>query len=221
MVCLKHPGEYPMNEGRIVSNQGLNIAHEDYEENFVERQVKQSNALHSVRIPGESYYLVGPLARVNLCFDQLSPAAKRAAETCRVEWPCFNNFKSIIARAIELIDACEESLQLIRSYEEPALSRAPFAARPGQGVHATEAPRGLLYHRYRIGDDGLIGEAKIVPPTAQNLGQMESDLRGFVPTVLNLDDAAATRRCEHMIRNYDPCISCATHFLKLTIDRGE
>jgi coenzyme F420-reducing hydrogenase alpha subunit len=220
MVCIKHPQEFPMNEGRVVSSKGLNIPVEEYEQHFTERHVKQSNALHSIRWPSKTNYLVGPLARVNLCFDQLSPTAKREAEACKITWPCRNNFQSIIARAIELIDACEEAIGLIRNYQEPSPSRVPFTPKAGVGCHATEAPRGLLYHRYRIGDDGLIAEAKIVPPTAQNLGQIEADLRGFLPSVVALNDAAATQRCEHLIRNYDPCISCATHFLRLKIDRS-
>jgi len=221
MVCLRHPHEFPMNEGRIVSDRGLDVPVEEYEGHFHERHVPQSTALHSVRMPGMTSYLVGPLPRVNLCFDQLSPTAKRQAEACGVEWPCRNNFKSIIARAIELIDACEEAIAIIKEYNtEPSPSLASYIPRAGQGCHATEAPRGLLYHRYRIGDDGLIAEAKIVPPTSQNLGQIEDDLRAYLPGIVNLDDAEATRRCEHLIRNYDPCISCATHFLRLTIDRN-
>jgi len=220
MVCLKHPEEYPLNEGRIVSSGGLDIPMEQYEDHFAERHVKQSTALHSVRLPGETPYLVGPLARVNLCFDQLSPTARRAAESCGVEWPCRNNFKSIVARAIELIHACDEAVAIVKDYNhEPTPSRVAFEPQPGQGCHATEAPRGLLYHRYRIGDDGLIAEAKIVPPTAQNQMQIEADLRAYLPSVLDCNDAEATRRCEHLIRNYDPCISCATHFLTLKIDR--
>ncbi len=78
----------------------------------------------------------------------------------------------------------------------------------------------MIYHRYTIGADGLIAAAKIVPPTSQNQGQIEADLRAYVPRVVSYDDAEATRRCEQMIRNYDPCISCATHFLKLRLDRG-
>jgi coenzyme F420-reducing hydrogenase alpha subunit len=93
-----------------------------------------------------------------------------------------------------------------------------FEPRAGVGCHATEAPRGLLYHRYRIGGDGLIAAAAIVPPTSQNQAQIEKDLQAYLPTVLDCDDAEATRRCEHLIRTYDPCISCATHFLK--IERG-
>ena len=220
-VSLKHPDEYPMNEGRIVSTSGLDIAVEDYEQHFEERHMPQSTALHCVMLPEAKSYLVGPLARINLCFDELAPIAKRAAETCGIDWPSRNNFQSIAARAVEVIDAYEEAIEIVKSYNaEPAESRVHFVPKPGVGCHATEAPRGLIYHRYRIGDDGLIAEAKIVPPTSQNQGQIENDLRTYVPRVAAFDDAVATQKCEHMIRNYDPCISCSTHFLKLTIDRG-
>jgi coenzyme F420-reducing hydrogenase alpha subunit len=220
-VALKHPQEYPFNEGRVVSTSGLDIPVEEYEQHFVERHMPQSTSLHSVMLPEGKSYLVGPLARINLCFDELSPEAKLAAEACGIAWPSKNNFHSIAARAIELIDAYEEAISLVKDYNaEPAQSRVPFAPRAGAGCHATEAPRGLLYHRYRIGDDGLIAEAKIVPPTSQNQGQIENDLRAYVPKVASYDDAEATQKCEHLIRNYDPCISCSTHFLKLRIDRN-
>jgi coenzyme F420-reducing hydrogenase alpha subunit len=221
-VSVKAADEYPMNDGRVVGAGGLDIPVEEYEQHFQERHVKQSTALHSVRLPDETDYLVGPLARINNCFDQLSPLAKRHAEDCRSDWPLRNNFQSIVARAIELIAAYEEAIEIVREYNaEPNVSRVDYTPRAGEGCHATEAPRGLLYHRYRIGDDGLIAEAKIVPPTSQNQGQIESDLRKYVPQVVDLADADATRRCEHMIRNYDPCISCATHFLTVKIDRDE
>jgi coenzyme F420-reducing hydrogenase alpha subunit len=219
-VALKHSDEYPMNEGRIVSTSGLDIPVEDYEQHFQEHQKPQSTALHSVMLPEEKSYLVGPLARLNLCFDQLTPTAKRAAETCGVAWPSRNNFQSIAARAIELIDAYDEAVAIVKNYNaEPAESRVLFDPKPGVGCHATEAPRGLLYHRYRIGDDGLVAEAKIVPPTSQNQGQIENDLRALVPRVVGFEDAVATQKCEHLIRNYDPCISCSTHFLDLRIER--
>jgi coenzyme F420-reducing hydrogenase alpha subunit len=217
-VCLRHPDEYPMNEGNVVSSGGLNIPVEEYEAHFQERQVPHSTALHSVLLPDEKPYLVGPLARVNLNFDQLSPTARREAERCMVEWPCRNNFKSIVARALELIHAYEEAITRIESYDA-APSRAPYEPHAGAGCHATEAPRGLLYHRYRVGDDGLIAAARIVPPTAQNQPRIEADLRAYLPRILDRDDAEVRRRCEHLIRNYDPCISCATHFLKLRLDR--
>jgi sulfhydrogenase subunit alpha len=220
MVCLKHPDDFPMNEGRIVSSSGLDIDVAEYENCFVERHVPQSNALHSVMLPDETSYLVGPLSRVNLCFDQLLPTAKREAEQCGINWPSNNNFQSIVARAIEIIDAYEEAIAIVRDYRTPPNeSRVRYKPTAGEGCHATEAPRGLIYHRYRIGDDGLIAEAKIVPPTSQNQMRIEEDLKAYVPLVMSYDDAEATRRCEHMIRNYDPCISCATHFLQVTIDR--
>jgi len=220
-VSLKHRDEYPMNEGRIISTSGLDIPVEEYEQRFEERHMPQSTALHSVMLPEARSYLVGPLARMNLCFDQLAPIAKRAAETCGIAWPSRNNFQSIAARAIEVIDAYEEAVAIVKSYNaEPVESRVFFHSKPGEGCHATEAPRGLIYHRYRIGDDGLIAEAKIVPPTSQNQGQIENDLRAYVPRVAAFDDAVATQKCEHMIRNYDPCISCSTHFLNLRIERA-
>ena len=220
-VSLKHSNEFPMNEGRIVSTSGLDISVEEYERHFEERHMPQSTALHSVMLPEVKSYLVGPLARVNLCFDQLAPIAKQSAEKCGVAWPSRNNFQSIVARAVELIDAYEEAVAIVKDYNtEPAESRVLFNPKPGVGCHATEAPRGLIYHRYRIGDDGLIAEAKIVPPTSQNQGQIENDLRAYVPRIAGFDDAVATQKCEHMIRNYDPCISCSTHFLDLRIERG-
>ena len=219
-VSVKHPNEYPMNEGRITSTSGLDIPVEDYESHFEERHMPQSTSLHSVMLPAEKPYLVGPLARLNLCFEQLSPTAKQAVESSGIVWPSRNNFQSIVARAVEMINAFEEAIAIVESYHvEPAQSRVPYEPRPGSGCHATEAPRGLIYHRYRIGDDGLIAEAKIVPPTSQNQGQIEADLRAYVPSIVGYEDAIATHKCEHLIRNYDPCISCSTHFLNLKIDR--
>lgn len=222
LVSLQHPGEYPLNHGQVVTSGGLRIEIEDYEQHFQERHMPQSTALHSVLLPEEKSYLVGPLARVNLCFYQLPTTARDHAERCGIDWPSHNNFHSIVARAIELIAAFEEAIEIVRAYQaEPSPSRMEVKLQPGVGCHATEAPRGLLYHRFEIGEDHLIAEAKIVPPTSQNLGQIEDDLRHYVPQVTHLDDEAATRKCEHLIRNYDPCISCATHFLTLTIDRSK
>jgi len=125
-------------------------------------------------------------------------------------------------RAIEIAAACEDALELARAWTRPQTdSTASFSPRAAVGSHATEAPRGLLWHRYSIDADGLVSGAAIIPPTSQNQARIEADLRAFVPQVLPLDDAAATLRCEQLIRSYDPCISCATHFLRLSIDRKE
>ena len=224
-VSLSHPDEYPINEERIISSSGLDIPMEEYEDHFSEIHVAHSNALQSRYVNGGSEngsYLVGPLARVNLNFAKLSPTAQETAREIGFSLPERNPFKSLLARGLEIIHAFEESLQIIRNYEEPRPSRARLPAQltPGEGMHATEAPRGLLYHRYRVDENGLITFAKIVAPTSQNLKRIEDDLWQYVPGVMDLPLEEATLRCEQLVRSYDPCISCATHFLKLDIERA-
>jgi sulfhydrogenase subunit alpha len=218
-VSVSHPAEYPMNERRIVSSTGLSIDPAQYEQVFLEEHVEHSTALHSVRADRRSSYFVGPLARLNLNFDKLLPRAQAAARSCGVSWPCRNPFMSIVARAVELVHAFEEALALIDNYREPAASRVEIEVHAGEGSAATEAPRGLLYHRYRINEQGLVEAAKIVPPTSQNLHRMEDDLRQLLPGVLAQSEAEIARLSENLVRSYDPCISCSTHFLKLRLER--
>ncbi len=217
-VALSHPDEYPFNEGRLVSSAGLNIDASEYEEHFVEQHVKHSNALHSI-LQGRGSYLVGPLARFSLNFDRLPRVAQEAARGAKLSVPCRNPFKSIIVRAVEMVFACAEALRIVAEYEPPQAPRVEAPNRPGTGHAITEAPRGILYHRYEVDEKGLIVTAKIVPPTSQNQKQIEDDLRTFAPQLVDQPLDEATRRCEQAIRNYDPCISCATHFLKLEIER--
>ncbi len=218
-VSLSHPDEYPMNEGRVVSTAGLSIDVGDYEKHFEERQVEHSTALHSVRKPQGTCYLVGPLARVNLNFDRLSSRAREVAADIGFSVPCFNPFKAIIARALELVHAYEEGLEILRGYCPFSPPRSELRFQAGEGCAATEAPRGLIYHRYAVDNDGRVTFAKIVPPTSQNQGQIEDDLRAWIPGALNEDEQRMALDCERLIRCYDPCISCSTHFLKLTVER--
>ncbi len=213
-VALSHPDEYAINEGRIVSSKGLNIGVRDYELMFHETHVPYSNALQST-LKGKGAYLVGPLARYNLNFDKLSPLAKQAAKEAGAEPPIRNQFKSIIARAVETLYACDEAIRVIENYEVPDKAAIDYEVNAGFGFGCTEAPRGILYHRYLIDQDGLIKDAKIVPPTSQNQRMIESDLRNFVTANIQLPKQDLTFKCEQLVRNYDPCISCATHFLKL------
>jgi coenzyme F420-reducing hydrogenase alpha subunit len=219
-VSVSHSSEYPMNERRIVSSKGVDIAPEDFERVYLEEHLGHSTALHSSRADNGSSYFVGPLARINLNLDKLMPQALAAARACGVSWPCRNPYMGIVARAVELIHACEEALAIIETYHEPASSRVEFKVRAGEGCAATEAPRGLLYHRYRINDQGLVEFAKIIPPTAQNYHRMEDDLKAILPSVLDQPEAKIAQVCEKLIRTYDPCISCSTHFLKLRLERG-
>ena len=219
-VALRPPDEYPLNEGRLASNRGLDIDAAEYEDHFVEQHVKHSNALHSV-VRGRGSYLVGPLARFNLNFDRLPEVARDAALKVGLQPPVKNVFRSIMVRAVELVFACTEALRVIHDYEPPANPRIEVSNRTGVGQAITEAPRGILYHRYALDDKGLIVAAKIVPPTSQNQKRIEDDLREFASQLVAWPLEEATWKCEQTIRSYDPCISCATHFLKLQVESGK
>jgi coenzyme F420-reducing hydrogenase alpha subunit len=217
-VALSHPTEYPLNEGRLVSNKGLDVDASHYEDYFVEQHVKHSNALHSV-IRGRGSYQTGPLARLNLNFSKLPSVARQVAEHCGVRVPCLNPFKSILARAVEVVFALDEAQRIIQTYEPPPTPRVAYDVHAATGYSITEAPRGIQFNRYSFDENGLIQAVKIVPPTSQNQKRIEEDLRNFIPSIVSQPVEEITRRCEQAVRNYDPCISCATHFLKLTLER--
>ena len=219
-VALRHPDEYPLNEGRLVSSSGLDIPIAEYADVFEELHIEHSNALHSVIKKTGGAYFVGPQARYTLNYDQLSPIAKEAAQGAGLDRSCRNPFRSIVVRSVETLWACDEALRIIENYEMPDAPAVAVEPRAGVGHGCTEAPRGILYHRYRLDEDGRIVNAKITPPTSQNQKTIEEDLHEFVRHHLDLDDDLLRHRCEQAIRNYDPCISCATHFLDLTVERG-
>jgi coenzyme F420-reducing hydrogenase alpha subunit len=218
LVALSHPDDYAIERGRIRSDAGLDIAPAAYDEFFVEEHLERSTALHSHLRDGGTY-LCGPLARFTLNHSQLSPVALEAARDAGLEAPCRDPFRSIVVRSVELLYACDEALRLIDAYEEPDAPAVPVAPVAGTGFGASEAPRGLLYHRYRLDVEGTILDAKIVPPTSQNQGAIEDDLRDVVSRHTHLGDDELRSLCEQTIRNYDPCISCATHFLRLEVER--
>jgi sulfhydrogenase subunit alpha len=219
MVSLAADGEYPIERGRLVSSAGLDIGADEFAEHFVEEHVPHSTALHA-RLRKRGTYLVGPLARYSLHADRLSPVAREAAEAAGLGPVCRNPFKSIVVRCVEMLHAADEALRLIAGYEPPDPPATPIEATAGVGAGWTEAPRGMLWHRYELRDDGRIAAARIVPPTSQNQAGIEEDLRGLVQANLALSDDDLQWRCEQAVRNYDPCISCSTHFLRLDIDRG-
>ena len=217
-MALRHPDEYPFSEGRLVSTRGLDIDIREFEQHFEEQHVPHSNALHSVQ-KGAGAYFVGPQARFALNFDRLTDTCRQLADSVGLEPGCTNPFKSIVVRAIEMVYACEEAIRIIDQYappERPFVDGEPMMA---IGYGCTEAPRGILYHRYCLDARGDILEARIVPPTSQNQKQIEDDLKGFVPRHIHEPDERLTWLCEQAVRNYDPCISCATHFLKIEVDR--
>jgi coenzyme F420-reducing hydrogenase alpha subunit len=217
-VALRHPDEYPFNEGRIVSNRDIDIDIADFESEFEERHVAHSTALHAV-VKRRGAYLVGPLARYALNFERLSGPVRALAREAGLGPVCRNPFQSIIVRAIEIVHACEEALRLIAGYEPPDEAAIRLEPRAGTGFGCTEAPRGICWHRYDFEDDGSVRAARIVPPTSQNQPSIEADLTAVATAILDRPDEFIRDRCEQTIRNYDPCISCSAHFLKLTVHR--
>jgi coenzyme F420-reducing hydrogenase alpha subunit len=220
LVALTHPDEYAINEGSMVSSTGREWTFEEYEDVTEELHVSHSNALHSVFRDSQTPYFMGPLARIMLNGSQLTPVAAEAAVKAGLRLPTFDPFKGMAARVAETALALEECKRLITDYEPPEPPQAAVVPRAGRATWATEAPRGTLYHRYDVDAEGTIVAAKIVPPTSQNLRHMEKDLWDFLPGVLDRPDEELTRLAEMVVRNYDPCISCATHFLRSDIERS-
>jgi coenzyme F420-reducing hydrogenase alpha subunit len=219
-VALRHSGEYPMNEGRIAAPDArdLEIDPEAFETRFAESQVAHSTALHA-HLDGRPY-LVGPLARINLCGDRLSREVHETLAGTGVHFPSRNMFHSVVARAVEIHYAMLEALRLLRDCAPSEVPFVPVTPRAGEAAWATEAPRGLLWHRYAVDEDGRIASARIVPPTSQNQARIEQDLRESITRLgTQRDDDALRQHAEMIIRNYDPCISCATHFLRLQVSR--
>ena len=216
-VALRTDADYPIEAGAFVTSGGRTFAPRDFDAWVTEQHVEHSNALHA-RLRDVGPYVVGPLARYSLNHDRLSPTARQAADAAGLGPVCRNPFRSIVVRAVELVTACEEALRIIDGWSDGGVPSVPVPPRAGVGYGATEAPRGVLYHRYELAEDGTVLDARIVPPTSQNLASIELDLRAFVQPRLDLDLDELTRQCEQAVRNYDPCISCATHFLDLTVE---
>jgi sulfhydrogenase subunit alpha len=215
-VALNRIEEYAIYDGDILSSNGKRISPLEFEKYYIETHVERSNALHSHTADNRTYF-VGPLARFNLNFKKLRTMAKEAAREIGLKVPLRNPYKGLLARAIELVHTCDLAIELANSYQPHGPSHVEFTIQPGEGCGVSEAPRGLLYHRYVVDEQGLIRFARITPPTSQNFAQMESDLWALAPTAIKQPQEEASLSFEHLLRSYDPCISCATHFLKLKI----
>jgi coenzyme F420-reducing hydrogenase alpha subunit len=215
-VALRHPEQYPMAEGRLSSNRGLDAPVDAFPRHFQETQVERSTALHCT-LDGQSY-LCGPLARINLNFDRLGSPARETARRAGFEVPYRNPFGLLVARGIEVVQALSEAIELIAGYEAPDEPREPIRHRAGVGAGCTEAPRGILFHQYEVDDEGIIRSARIVPPTSQNQRAIEEDLWELAPALADLPPDRARRLAEQAVRNHDPCISCATHAVQLDFE---
>ncbi|NMM89591.1 Ni/Fe hydrogenase subunit alpha [Rhodococcus sp. SRB_17] len=218
LLALAQPGRYAIEDGMLTTTSGLSFTPEEFCDHVEERQVSYSTALHA-HLDGHAY-LTGPLARYSLHSAELSDTARQAATEAGLGTVCRNPFQSIVVRAVETVFAVDEALRLIREYQYPNRPYVDISPRAATGYGVSEAPRGMLYHCYQLDFEGRILRATIIPPTSQNQAAIENDLRNTLAANLRLTDTELTGLCERTIRNYDPCISCATHFLDLTIDRG-
>jgi coenzyme F420-reducing hydrogenase alpha subunit len=218
-LALRAVTGYPMESGELVSSGGSAFPVSRFDQHVVEEHVPYSHALHA-RMHGSGPYVVGPLARYSLNHDRLDPIARQAADDAGLGPICRNPFRSIVVRAVETVQSCADALALVGGWCGAPAAAVEVRPRAGVGHGATEAPRGLLYHRYRLDDEGTVLDATIVPPTSQNQAAIEQDLRDFVQGRLDLPHEELTRQCEQAIRNYDPCISCATHFLDVRIEEA-
>jgi coenzyme F420-reducing hydrogenase alpha subunit len=218
-VFVSLTGEsYPLEWGDEIAITGrAPIEVEQWPLHFAEQQVPHSNALHC-RLTDGTPYLCGPMARLAHNAERLHPVAAEALRESGVGVPVRNPYRSIVVRCVEVVHALAEALDLIRDYEQPDPAYQTVQPAAGEGCGATEAPRGLLWHRYVLEADGTVEDARIVPPTSQNQARIEDDLVGLAPELVAMDHAQATHHCEQLIRAYDPCISCATHFLDLQIE---
>jgi sulfhydrogenase subunit alpha len=216
-VALSSPTEYAILDGEVRSSSGKTLPATQFEKEYLESHTAHSNALHSHTAGGKTY-MVGPMARLNLNASQLNPIAQSMISELNIRLPLTNPFQNLLARAVEVVHVCEEALALIRGYHPEGPSKVEWKHRAGEGCGVSEAPRGLLFHRYAVDDEGMVLQARIVPPTAQNLARMEADLWAFAPEALRRPRNEATLLCEHLVRSYDPCISCATHFVRLDFE---
>lgn len=217
-VALNRVEEYAIYDGDILSSKAKRISPTEFEKHYIETHVERSNALHS-HTANNSPYFVGPLARFNLNYKKLRTIAREAANSIGLKPTIKNPYRGLLARAIELVHTCDLAIELASTYHPQGPSHVEFSIQPGEGWGVSEAPRGLLYHRYVVDEQGLVRFAKITPPTAQNFAQMEADLWALAPTAINQPQEEASLAFEHLLRSYDPCISCSVHFLKLKIEK--
>lgn len=207
--------EYPMNYGYVISSKGLNSTMEDFLGVINEYQRDYSNALYSgIKRNGELQpYIVGPLSRLNLNYHRLPNEIKGAIKEAGVGVPLRGMDKGIIARVIEIAYAFYESIRLIKGLKEAEPLSIGFEPCSGVATWITEAPRGMLIHRYELDHRGRIMDCKIIPPTSQNLSMIESDVKHLVESKKDLEKGQLKRVIASLIRSYDPCISCSVHLL--------
>ncbi len=218
-VALSNPEDYAHYDGNIKSTDGWEINPIDYLDKIKEKIVEHSTAKHCWA--ERDSFMVGALSRFNINYGQLSDNAKRYADEFGLKAPSYNTYMNNIAQFVEIVHSIDDSIRLIDELLEEGMDeeKAMIEVKPkaGRGVGAVEAPRGLLIHDYTYDDDGKIEKANLIIPTGMNYGNMERDMNAIVPGIIDKSEDEIRLACEMMIRAYDPCISCSTHFLNVKL----
>ena len=218
-VALSNPVDYAHYDGNIKSTDGWEIDPMDYLDKIKEKVVEHSTAKHCWA--ERDSFMVGALSRFNINYEQLSDNAKRYADEFGLKAPSYNTYMNNIAQFVEIVHSVDDSIMLIDELLEEGMDedKAMVEVKPkaGRGVGAVEAPRGLLIHDYTYNDDGKIEKANLIIPTGMNYGNMERDMNAIVPGIIDKSEDEIRLACEMMIRAYDPCISCSTHFLNVKL----
>lgn len=214
-ISLTCPNEYAWYDGDIKSSDNGNVKPSDYLERVKEFIVAHSTAKHAKS--NRDSYMVGALARFNNNYEQLHPEAKEVAEEIGMKHPCYNPYMNNFAQLVEIVHCFEDSIKLIDELISEGLKdeKKELTPKKGSGVGVTEAPRGTLYHEHKIDINGKITYGNYIIPTAQNLANIENDLRSLVPIILNKQKDEIILDIEMLVRAYDPCISCSTHLMKV------
>lgn len=214
-VALRAADGFALYDGEITSTAGGTTPIPRYRDKIVERVVPYSSGKHVTGNHGPM--AVGALARLNVNFDRLHPRARAAADRLGFAPPGTNPFLNNVAQVIETVHCWAEALELCDALLERGIDPTPprHEAAAGRGVGATEVPRGTLYHEYELDADGLIVDANCIIPTGQNLANIETDMAAYVPTLAGRSTDEITKHLEMLVRAYDPCISCSSHFLEV------
>jgi sulfhydrogenase subunit alpha len=214
-LTLRNDARFDFLEGVIMNSNGRRIGRSDFDNYLQYVQIPHSHAEGYRFSDTQEDYLVGALARVNLNHELLHPRTRRDAEPYLSAFPSNNIYHNNLAQAIEVLQCVDDAIDTLRDVEladeEPV--RAP--AQAGTGVGVIEAPRGLLYHMARVDEKGVIEDYDVIVPTAQNQLNIENDLRDYFEENLDRDEETLRYNAESIVRAYDPCMSCATNFLKI------
>jgi len=212
-LALYSKGEYALTRGILKTLDGVAFKQEEYQRFIMEKVFSHSTAKHSF-IDGKSI-MVGALSRLNINRRFLSDGAKDMLGDYDIKLPSHNSFLINVAQAIETLHCAESAIDLTSELKDKNLSRAKLEpkVKEGEGIAFTEAPRGSLLHHYKIDEDGKVTYANVITPTVINARNVEEDIKEFVPTVIDEGGKNISIECEKLIRAYDPCISCSTHFL--------